>query len=110
MRALNALRWRLCSESVEGKCGILTTMSPAADIAKANSGLGTVWETMEIAVKPYPSCRYSHAALDGIAQLRSAAGLEIGEEWTGVTGVRIGLPAAVMQFQSTECGSRASIF
>jgi len=70
-------------------------MSPAADVAKASAGLGSRWETMEVAVKPYPSCRYSHAALDGIAQLRSAAGVEVGEEWSGVTDVRIGLPAAV---------------
>ena len=53
------------SESVEGTAGILSTMSPAADVAKASAGLGSRWETMEVAVKPYPSCRYSHAALDG---------------------------------------------
>ena len=77
-------------------------MSPAADVSKASADLGSTWETMEIAVKPYPSCLYSHAALDGIAQLRSAAGLEVGEEWVGVKSVRIGLPAAVSQFKITR--------
>ena len=77
-------------------------MSPAADVAKASSGLANAWETMHVAVKPYPSCRYSHAALDGIAQLRNAAGLEVGEEWRGVTSVRIGLPAAVIPFTTTD--------
>lgn len=78
-------------------------MSPAADVAKASFGLGSTWETMKIAVKPYPSCRYSHAALDGIAHLRGAAGLEVGEEWVGVTGVQIGLPAAVSQSKMSHC-------
>ena len=83
-------------ESVEGKCGILSTMSPCADVPKASAGLGTQWETMEVAVKPYPSCRYSHAAMDGIAELRAAAGVPAGEEWGGVQSVQIGLPAAGM--------------
>jgi|EP01043_Picozoa_sp_COSAG02_P038861 2-methylcitrate dehydratase PrpD len=84
-------------------------MSPAADVTKASSDLGNAWETMQVAVKPYPSCRYSHAALDGIAQLRSAAGLEVGEKWRGVTDVRIGLPAAVISFAATDYISHTSI-
>ena len=71
-------------------------MSPNSDIAKASADLGSKWETMEVAVKPYPSCRYSHAALDGIAELRAAAGVPAGEEWAGVTDVTIGIPAAGM--------------
>jgi 2-methylcitrate dehydratase PrpD len=36
---------------------------------KAVAGLGSVYETMKIGVKPYPACRYTHAAVDGILAL-----------------------------------------
>jgi 2-methylcitrate dehydratase PrpD len=57
------------SESLEGKWGFLHAYAPAADAAKAVDGLGRRWETLKIAVKPYPSCRYGHAPLDGILAL-----------------------------------------
>lgn len=77
---------------VEGQRGFLAAYAPNADPAKATAGLGTDWETLRIAVKPYPSCRYSHAAMDAVAQLRTANDLT-GEE---VTAIRIGLPRTGM--------------
>ena len=56
--------------SVEGKDGFLQSYAPNPDLGKAAQNLGKVWETMNIAVKPYPSCRYSHAAIDGIIDLK----------------------------------------
>ena len=32
--------------------------------------LGTVFELMKTAVKPYPSCRYGHAGIDAVLALR----------------------------------------
>src|SRR6185295_830749 len=43
--------------------------APAADARKVVDELGRRWETLKIALKPYPSCRYGHAALDGILAL-----------------------------------------
>lgn len=57
------------SESLEGKWGFLHAYAPASDPKKAVAELGRRWETMKIAVKPYPSCRYGHAPLDGILAL-----------------------------------------
>ena len=37
----------------------VVVQAEAADPAKASAGLGEVWETLEIAVKPYPSCRWA---------------------------------------------------
>jgi 2-methylcitrate dehydratase PrpD len=57
------------ADAIEGKWGFLHAYAPAADAKKAVDGLGQRWETMKIAVKPYPSCRYGHAPIDGILAL-----------------------------------------
>ena len=76
------------SEALEGKWGFLHAYAPAADAAKAVDGLGRRWETLKIAVKPYPSCRYGHAPLDGILALARQHGIRAEE----VEEVVIGLP------------------
>lgn len=76
------------SDAIEGKWGFLHAYAPAADAGKAVDGLGRRWETLKIAVKPYPSCRYSHAAIDGILELASAHGIHAEE----VEEVAVGLP------------------
>src|SRR5216684_106481 len=48
------------TESVEGKHGLLVGYSDNAHPDKAIAGLGDIYETMKIGVKPYPSCRYTH--------------------------------------------------
>ena len=58
------------TESVEGKHGLLVGYTDHADAAKAVAGLGRTYETLKIGVKPYPSCRYTHAALDAIIAMR----------------------------------------
>lgn len=78
------------SEAVEGKWGFLHAYAPAADSAKVLDCLGQRWETLKIAVKPYPSCRYSHAAIDGLLALASAHDLKADE----VQEVVVGLPQA----------------
>jgi 2-methylcitrate dehydratase PrpD len=76
------------SESLEGKWGFLHAYAPAADAAKAVDGLGRRWETLKIAVKPYPSCRYGHAPLDGILALAREHRIRAEE----VEEVVVGLP------------------
>ena len=78
------------SDAIEGKWGFLHAYAPAADAEKVVDGLGRRWETLKIAVKPYPSCRYSHAAIDGILALARAHGIRADE----VEAVEVGLPEA----------------
>lgn len=66
--------------------------TPYVDSPAVSTVVGTVWETLEVAVKPYPSCRYTHAALDGVAALQRRHGFDAAE----VTDVQIGLPKAGM--------------
>ncbi|MGI9387215.1 MAG: MmgE/PrpD family protein, partial [Methyloligellaceae bacterium] len=75
-------------QAFEGRAGFLHGYAPNADPDKAVAGLGRRWETMRLAVKPYPSCRYSHAAIDGILALMKEHGLTADK----VEEVEIGLP------------------
>src|SRR3569833_1339930 len=58
------------TESVEGKHGLLAGYTDDAHPDKATAGLGKTYETLKIGVKPYPSCRYTLAALDALLALR----------------------------------------
>jgi len=64
------------AEAFEGKSGFFNSHAPDPEPAKAIAGLGSQWETMEIAVKPYPSCRYGHAPMDGLIALRNEHGIK----------------------------------
>jgi len=77
-------------DALEGKAGFLRAYAPHPVFENAVAGLGRVYETMAIAIKPYPSCRYSHAAVDGLLALRAAHRLEPDE----VEAVEVGLPRA----------------
>jgi len=76
------------ADAIEGKWGFLHAYAPAADTAKAVDGLGRRWETLKIAVKPYPSCRYGHAPIDGILALAREHGIKAEE----VEEVEVGVP------------------
>jgi 2-methylcitrate dehydratase PrpD len=75
-------------EAIEGTAGFLRAYAPNPVLEKAVEGLGQVYETMAIAVKPYPSCRYSHAAIDALIELRAANDINVNE----IESVEIGLP------------------
>jgi 2-methylcitrate dehydratase PrpD len=75
------------SEAIEGQSGFLRSYAPNPDFAKAAAGLGSTYETLNIAVKPYPSCRYSHAPIDALVALQSAHGIRADE----VEAVEIGV-------------------
>ncbi|MEX4008890.1 MmgE/PrpD family protein [Neoaquamicrobium sediminum] len=63
------------ADAIEGKHGLLVGYTDGADPERAVAGLGSVWETMNIGLKPYPTCRYTHAAIDGLVALRTELGL-----------------------------------
>lgn len=58
------------ADAIDGKHGFLGGYSDGADPSRAIAGLGSIWETLRIGVKPYPACRYTHAAVDGLLALR----------------------------------------
>lgn len=80
--------FRGAGEALEGKAGFLNAYAPDADPALAVADLGEKYETMDIAVKPYPSCRYGHAAMDALIDLRAANDIDYQE----IDAVEVGLP------------------
>src|SRR5262249_33900159 len=81
------------TEAVEGKHGLLAGYSDNPHPDKAVAGLGRIYETMKNRVKPYPSCRYTHAALDALIAMRREHNLtpdqirrvEVGLHRNGIT-------------------------
>jgi len=59
------------ADALEGKHGFLNAYAPSPDAARLVQGLGTEFELMQTAVKPYPSCRLGHAGIDAALMLRS---------------------------------------
>ena len=58
------------SQAFEGQWGYLHSYASGGDVNKATTGLGEEFQTLNLGVKPYPSCRYSHAAIDGLIELK----------------------------------------
>ena len=76
-------------ESLEGsKGGFLKAYAPDADPSEVVAGLGEAYETMNIAVKPYPSCRYGHAAIDALIAIKAANDVD----YRAVEAIEVGLP------------------
>ena len=84
--------FRGAAEAIEGRHGFLRAYAPAPTPERVLDQLGTVFETMHTAVKPYPSCRYGHAAIDAAIALRAEHGLAP----DAVESVTVGLPAKGM--------------
>ena len=67
------------SKAFEGQWGYFHSYASGGDMEKALNGLGKKFETLNLGVKPYPSCRYSHAAIDGIIELKNELGFSTAE-------------------------------
>ena len=80
------------AEALEGKHGFMRAYAPKPTPERAVQDLGQVWELMNTAVKPYPSCRYGHAGIDAALSLRAANDIKPGE----ISSIRLGLPKAGM--------------
>lgn len=53
---------------LEGRFGLLRSHIGEFDEEALVAGLGSRWETTQIAFKPYPSCHCTHAVLDAMAE------------------------------------------
>jgi 2-methylcitrate dehydratase PrpD len=103
------------TQSIEGIHGLLVGYSDNAHPDKAVAGLGQIYETMKIGVKPYPSCRYTHAALDALIAIRREHNLtpdqikrvEIGLHRNGIT---LTGDAATKRHPSSIVGGQFSMF
>jgi len=103
------------TESVEGIHGLLVGYTDTPHHDKAVADLGKVYETLKIGVKPYPSCRYTHAAIDALIAMRREHNLtpeqvkrvEIGLHRNGIT---LTGDAATKRHPSSIVGGQFSMF
>ncbi|WP_439407460.1 MmgE/PrpD family protein [Bradyrhizobium sp. DASA03076] len=103
------------TESVEGKHGLLAGYTDDAHPDKAVAELGKTYETMKIGVKPYPSCRYTHAAIDALIAMRREHNLtpdqvkhvQIGLHRNGIT---LTGDAATKRHPTSVVGGQFSMF
>jgi len=56
---------------LEGRYGLLTGYTNKAAPAALTHRLGEWWPSGDTAIKPYPSCRFTHGAIDAALDLRS---------------------------------------
>ena len=73
---------------IEGSRGYFALYAGSdADASRALDGLGSDFEVMNTAVKPYPCCRYSHATIDAVADIVRAESLTSGD----IEGIEIAI-------------------
>ena len=92
------------SEALEGKHGFMRAYAPNPKPERAVQDLGTVFELMHTAVKPYPSCRYGHAGIDAALALRAANDLKPAD----IGSIRLGLPKAGMLLIGAPADKKAN--
>lgn len=79
----------------EGKFGLfeshLQAHASEADIGALADGLGTRWEVLETAIKPYPVCHFIHGAADAAIALRQDI-----PDVDAIESIRILIPAPTL--------------
>ena len=80
------------TDALDGRHGFMRAYAPNPTPERAVQDLGSVFELMHTAVKPYPSCRYGHAGIDAALALRAANDLKPSD----ITAIRLGLPKSGM--------------
>jgi 2-methylcitrate dehydratase PrpD len=62
---------------LEGRFGFYhAALGVRPDLTPLLDSLGSRWETLAVAFKPYPCCHYSHAYVDAARRLRDAHGID----------------------------------
>ncbi len=91
------------TEALEGSHGFMHAYAPNPRPDRAVQDLGTVFELMHTAVKPYPSCRYGHAGIDAALALRAEHALKPDE----IEHVTLGLPRSGMMLIGQPADKKA---
>jgi 2-methylcitrate dehydratase PrpD len=60
------------ASALDGDLGVLNAYSAQPDPAQLTAGLGDRWTLVGTGIKPYPSCRLTHGAVDAARRLREA--------------------------------------
>jgi 2-methylcitrate dehydratase PrpD len=84
------------SDPYDGRFGIFNSYlgcgprTAELDFSLASAGLGETWELMATAIKPFPTCHFTHGAIDAALELRD----EVGEPG-GIESILVKVPEGV---------------
>jgi len=81
----------------EGRFGLFKSHLPPellslSDLSLATQGLGSVWETENVAIKPLPACHFVHACTDAAIALFNQ-----GLDWRQIKSVKALIPEGVVK-------------
>src|SRR5919112_902185 len=74
---LGALGFTGARQILEGRQGFFAATSPDGNRAAVTAGLGDGWKLPGSSIKPYPSCRHTHSAVDATLALRREHGVSL---------------------------------
>lgn len=74
---LAALGFTGASKILEGRQGFFAATAPDGNPSAVTAGLGDGWKLPGSSIKPYPSCRHTHAAIDAALELRGEYGIGV---------------------------------
>ena len=72
---LGALGFTGARKILEGRQGFFAATAPDGNPSAVTAGLGEGWKLPGSSIKPYPSCRHTHAAVDATLELRGEYGI-----------------------------------
>lgn len=61
-------------DAIDGQYGVLANFSNSPQPSQLTVKLGSWWAAGEVAIKPYPSCRLTHGAIEAALEYRAARG------------------------------------
>jgi 2-methylcitrate dehydratase PrpD len=95
---------RGAADAIEGELGLLHGYSDDPHTELLTDGLGSAWSLAGTGIKPYPSCRLTHGAVDAALAARS----ELGDAFPHSADVRLAIsPAAAMLVGGDDPRKRA---
>ena len=74
---LGALGFTGARKILEGRQGFFAATSPDGNPDAVTEGLGDGWKLPGSSIKPYPSCRHTHSAVDATLALRQEYGISV---------------------------------
>jgi 2-methylcitrate dehydratase PrpD len=74
---LGALGFTGARKILEGRQGFFAATAPDGNPSAVTADLGAGWKLPGSSIKPYPSCRHTHAAVDATLELRGEYGVGV---------------------------------
>ena len=74
---LAALGFTGARRILDGRQGFFAATAPDGNPTAVTADLGFGWKLLGVSIKPYPSCRHTHSAIDAALQLRQEHALRI---------------------------------